>query len=140
MKTLKEYIVESQISESIVADILIAKRISELSDNALGTVSGIIKKIKSNISKNKEYTKAVNTLNDLLSPHKKELMKTEWGSKLYSKEGLITGKQLEDIKNNSENASRLYNKLFNDIRNVLSDDELTKYEDILAAIKIKLFS
>lgn len=135
MKSFKEHINENEsveVNESLASIGAAIVKISVLTNFAFESaniVTSIYDVIKMNIYKSKEYAKAIKELDNLLSPYKNDLLVTDWGGRLFNLDGVITK---ESIK--SYGYSLIYDKLINDIKNVISDEDFVKYKRIVNPI------
>lgn len=136
MKTLKEQLNESmQVGESFGSflsmglTILVSLMLTRFTFKSILVVRELWKGIKMGIEGAKEYASAIKSLDELLAPYKDELLKTEWGSKLFNPEGLITAKSVKE-----KGCSIVYMGLSKDIKSVLSEEDYNKYEKIIENI------
>ena len=133
MKSLKQYINESQVNESfitVVAGIIIAVTLAKYALTAIGVGKAAVKaakKVKEVKRKhemslnNKEYVKAINDLELLVNPYKHKLMETEYGKLIYSNNFI-------DLMMNGHVD---FAKIEKDIVSVLSESELKEYYKIV---------
>ena len=132
MKNLKEYINENQINESFLSvglTIIVALILTKFTFKGIGVIKALYSAIKEGVLQGKEYLDAINELNDLLQPYKDELMKTEWGSRLFTSDGIINN---DSIK--SKGCAMIYMDLQDDIKATLSAEDYKKYEKIIKPI------
>lgn len=133
MKSLKEQLNESvQINESFLSvglTIIVALILARFTFKGILVIRELWKGIKMGVETSKEYFSAIKSLDELLTPYKDELLKTEWGSKLFDPEGLITAKSVKE-----KGCSIVYMGLSKDIKSVLSEEDYNKYEKIIKTI------
>ena len=134
MKSLKEKINESlQINESFLSvglTIIVALILTRFTFKSILVVRELWKGIKMGVEGAKEYASAIKSLDELLAPYKDELLKTEWGSKLFNPEGLITAKSIKE-----KGCAVIYCELRKDLENVLSKEDYEKYMEIINPIR-----
>lgn len=132
MKTLKEYINENQIDESFLSvglTIIVSIILAKFTFKGIKAVKAVFSGVKEGVLQAKEYLNAINELDALLQPYKDELMKTEWGSRLFTSDGIVNN---ESVK--SKGCAMIYSELVNDIKNVLSEEDYNKYKKIIKPI------
>lgn len=139
MKTIDKYIIENrednQIDESFLSvglTIIVALILAKFTFKGIGVIRAMFKAVKEGVAEAKEYLDAINKLNDLLQPYKDELMKTEWGSKLFTSDGIINN---DSVKN--KGCAMIYIDLQRDIKSVLSEEDWDSFELIIRPIKQK---
>lgn len=133
MRNINEYINDQQeINESFLSiglTIIVAIILAKFTFTGIAALTVIVKGVKQGIKEGKDYLGAINELNDLLQPYKDDLMKTEWGSKLFTENGIINNKS---VKN--KGCGIIYTELAKDIKNTLSSEDYEKYEQIIKPI------
>lgn len=135
MKTINEYInkqQENQINESFLSvglTIIVSLILAKFTFKGIAVVKQLFLAIKEAVLLTKDYAEAINELNELLEPYKDDLMKTEWGSKLFTNDGIINNNSIK-----SKGCSVIYFELEKDIKKTLSKDDYTKYKDIIMPI------
>lgn len=136
MKTLKQYINESQVNESFItvgAGIIIAVTLAKYALTAIGVGKAAVKaakKVKEVKRKHemslhsKEYVDAINELELLVNPYKHKIMNTEHGKLIYSNDfvDLISS----DFTN--------FIKIEDDLESVLPEYELKRFCDLVDII------
>lgn len=134
MKSLNERINESlTINESFLSvglTIIVALLLAKFAFKGIAGISYIWKGVKEAVNSSKEYTNAINELNQLLTPYKDELLKTEWGSKLFDENKIITTKSIQ-----TKGCACIYQGLTNDLKQVLSEEDFEKYMEIIEPIR-----
>ena len=136
MKNIKEYIIETQstqIDESFLSvglTIIVALMLTKFTFKGIAAVSQIFKGIREGVVSAKEYNESIKQLDDLLRPYKEDLMKTEWGSKLFTPDGIINNSSVRE-----KGCAIIYMGLDDDIKSVLSDKDYKKYKDIIKPIQ-----
>ena len=88
------------------------------------------KGVKEAVNSSKEYVDAINQLNQLLAPYKDELLKTEWGSRLFDENKIVTAKSIQ-----SKGCACIYVGLTKDLEQVLSKEDYEKYMEIIEPIR-----
>jgi len=134
MKSLNERINESlTINESFLSvglTIIVALLLAKFAFKGIAGISYIWKGVKEAVNSSKEYTNAINELNQLLTPYKDELLKTEWGSKLFDENKIITAKSIQ-----SKGCACIYQGLRDDLEQVLNKEDYEKYMEIITPIR-----
>ena len=136
MKTINEYIInkqDNQIDESFLSvglTIIVAMILAKFTFKGIAVIKAMFDAVKEGVSKGKEYMNAINSLNELLQPYKDDLMKTEWGSKLFTKEGIINNASVKE-----KGCAMVYFALQDDIKATLSKEDFDKFEHIIKPIK-----
>ena len=136
MRNITEYLDnaqnEQEINESFLSvglTIIVAIILAKFTFTGIACLSLIVKGIKEGIKEGKEYATAINELNQLLQPYKNDLMNTKWGSKLFTENGIINNKSV-----NQKGCGIIYTELEEDIKNTLSAEDYKKYEEIIKPI------
>ena len=135
MKSISEYINDNQIDESFLSvglTIIVSIILAKFTFKGIGVIRAIFSAVKEGVEKGKEYNNAILELNDLLQPYKEELMKTEWGSRLFTSDGIINNSSVQ-----SKGCAMIYYNLQNDIKATLSEEDYSKYEKIVRPIREK---
>lgn len=134
MKNLNEYVNESlTVNESFLSvglTIIVALLLAKFAFKGIAGIAYIWKGVKEAVNSSKEYVNAINELDQLLAPYKDELLKTEWGSRLFDENKFITAKSIQ-----SKGCACIYQGLTNDIKEVLSTEDFKKYMHITAPIR-----
>ena len=134
MKSLNERINESlTINESFLSvglTIIVALLLAKFAFKGIAGISYIWKGVKEAVNSSKEYTNAINELNQLLTPYKDELLTTEWGSRLFDENKIITAKSIQ-----SKGCACIYQGLRDDLKQVLSAEDFEKYMEIIEPIR-----
>ena len=133
MRNINEYLNDQQeINESFLSvglTIIVAIILAKFTFTGIAALTAIVKGVKQGIKEGKDYLGAINELNDLLQPYKDDLMKTEWGSKLFTENGIINNKSVQN-----KGCGIIYTELAKDIKNTLSPEDYEKYEQIIKPI------
>lgn len=133
MKTLKEQLNESvQINESFLSvglTIIVALLLAKFAFKGIAGIAYIWKGVKEAVNSSKEYADSINQLNQLLTPYKDELLKTEWGSRLFDENKIVTAKSIQ-----SKGCACIYGGLRKDLEQVLSEEDYKKYMEIIKPI------
>lgn len=134
MKRLNEYVNESlTVNESFLSvglTIIVALLLAKFAFKGIAGIAYIWKGFKEAVISGKEYADAINKLDQLLTPYKDELLKTEWGSKLFDENKIVTAKSIE-----TKGCACIYQGLTNDIKQVLSKEDFEKYMEIIEPIR-----
>lgn len=134
MKNLNEYINESlTVNESFLSvglTIIVALLLAKFAFKGIAGIVYIWKGVKEVVNSSKEYADAINKLNQLLTPYKDELLKTEWGSKLFDENKIVTAKSIQ-----SKGCACIYHGLREDLEKVLSKEDYEKYMEIIEPIR-----
>ncbi len=134
MKSLNEHINESlTINESFLSvglTIIVALLLAKFAFKGIAGISYIWKGVKEAVNSSKEYTNSINELNQLLTPYKDELLKTEWGSKLFDENKIVTAKSIQ-----TKGCACIYQGLTDDLKQVLSKKDFEKYMEIIEPIR-----
>lgn len=134
MKSLKEKINESlTVNESFLSvglTIIVALLLAKFAFKGIAGIAYIWKGIKMGVEGVKEYADAINKLNQLLTPYKDELLKTEWGSRLFDENKIVTAKSIQ-----SKGCACIYQGLRSDLEKVLSKEDYEKYMEIIEPIR-----
>ena len=133
MKNLNEYVNESlTVNESFLSvglTIIVALLLAKFAFKGIAGIAYIWKGVKEAVNSSKEYANAINELNQLLTPYKDELLKTEWGSKLFDENKIVTAKSIQ-----SKGCACIYGGLRKDLEQVLSKEDYEKYMEIIKPI------
>lgn len=134
MKSLNEYVNESlTVNESLLSvglTIIVALLLAKFAFKGIVGIAYIWKGVKEAVNSSKEYANAINELNQLLTPYKDELLKTEWGSKLFDENKIVTAKSIQ-----SKGCAVIYCELRKDLESVLSKEDYEKYMEIIEPIR-----
>ena len=85
--------------------------------------------IANSIKKDKKLKSFIKELDDLLTPYRDELLNTEYGSKLFGEDQMVTLKSLEE-----KPFSVVYLDLQEDLKSVLSSEDYQEYKRIINRI------
>ena len=135
MKSLKQIANENEqcrVDESLVSAGSAIVRVivsMKMAFESANIILSIAEEVKLGIYQSKEYTKAVNKLNELLMPYRDDLMNTQWGRKLFDVEGCITKLSIK-----TKGCDMIYDELTDDIKYVLSEEDFKKYNIIINPI------
>lgn len=135
MKNLNKYIADKNdehIDESFLSiglTIIVALILAKFTFKGIGAIAQIFKGVKEAVGSAKEYNEAIKQLDTLLQPYKDDLMKTEWGSKLFTADGIINNSSVKE-----KGCSIIYWNLDEDIKSVLSDEDYKEYKNIIKPI------
>ena len=134
MKSLNEYVNESlTVNESFLSvglTIIVALLLAKFAFKGIAGIAYIWKGVKEVVNSSKEYVNAINELNQLLTPYKDELLKTEWGSRLFDENKIVTAKSIQ-----SKGCACIYQGLRKDLEQVLSKEDYEKYMEIIEPIR-----
>jgi len=134
MKSLNERINESlTINESFLSvglTIIVALLLAKFAFKGIAGIAYIWKGVKEAVNSSKEYTNSINELEQLLTPYKDELLKTEWGSKLFDENKIVTAKSIQ-----TKGCACIYQGLTDDLKQVLSKEDFEKYMEIIEPIR-----
>lgn len=134
MKSLNEHINESlTINESFLSvglTIIVALLLAKFAFKGIAGIAYIWKGVKEAVNSSKEYTNSINELDQLLTPYKDELLKTEWGSKLFDENKIVTAKSIQ-----TKGCACIYQGLTDDLKQVLSKEDFEKYMEIIEPIR-----
>jgi len=134
MKSLNERINESlTINESFLSvglTIIVALLLAKFAFKGIAGIAYIWKGVKEAVNSSKEYTNSINELDQLLTPYKDELLKTEWGSKLFDENKIVTAKSIQ-----TKGCACIYQGLTDDLKQVLSKEDFEKYMEIIEPIR-----
>lgn len=134
MKSLNERINESlTINESFLSvglTIIVALLLAKFAFKGIAGIAYIWKGVKEAVNSSKEYTNSINELDQLLTPYKDELLKTEWGSKLFDENKIVTAKSIQ-----TKGCPCIYQGLTDDLKQVLSKEDFEKYMEIIEPIR-----